>query len=642
MFRFGTGNILRGSSIAIAILGIGLGIYASLLLKRVNDTYAPISSHTIPFLMDLDRMSVSILSAGAEAAALIERLDQPQARAHLDQIAAALGELETRHERLTGHGLAGQDFSAPLAALREELAQADAAWLLYQELQNTAFDGLDAQRAAVGALHTALLKSKTQFLTTMTGAQIDRNAVLHLNRLSNGLSELAGLLARMERLRHLRDLTGFDRAMGMIRFQARQAATTLGHLPPADGTISGHGQLFAQLEQGDPFADLAQMLEARAGLAGSAARLVDLLGGFKDNISRLVEQQHRSVRSETMEIAAQLERDRVSVTMVAAAISIAICILLFVFTERRIVRRLHHVEDQVRALNADDLNALPVLHGSDGLASLSHAVEELRQSNKAQRTLSADLRQAKEAADRSAAIKSEFLSMMSHEIRTPLNAIMGLFSLLENAAESPRQKTRAQRGLQAAESLHDLLTKVLDASRLEADMIEIDPQPVHLPDLIDQKAETLRGAVSRAERDLRATVIRAPGLPLYVTTDAGLLRQILHNLIDNAVRFTDSGEIWLTVRPDQIGGAKAVRFEIRDTGAGIAPEDKDKIFEAFRQVDSSIARKVGGTGLGLAIARKLAFHLGMELGFESEPGTGSTFFLLLRAQDETAIMDEVA
>ena len=220
--------------------------------------------------------------------------------------------------------------------------------------------------------------------------------------------------------------------------------------------------------------------------------------------------------------------------------------------------------------------------------------------------------------------KSQFLAGMSHEIRSPINGILGMAHLLLNSNLDAKQKKRAQTLCDSAEGLLGVLNDILDFSKLEASKLDLEVSEFDLRRLMEGVADLM--AVKAQEKGLEFTCFIQPEVPTRLAGDRNRLRQVLINLVGNAVKFTHSGEITIRVRPGEARDLGAVRFEVTDTGIGIPPEQQHLLFERFSQVDASTARKYGGTGLGLSIVRALAELMGGEAGVHSEPGKGSTFW----------------
>jgi signal transduction histidine kinase/DNA-binding response OmpR family regulator len=224
------------------------------------------------------------------------------------------------------------------------------------------------------------------------------------------------------------------------------------------------------------------------------------------------------------------------------------------------------------------------------------------------------------AADRA---KSEFLANMSHEIRTPMNGVLGMAELLSRTELSAKQRTFADVIVKSGNALLTIINDILDFSKIDADQIELDPAPFTLSETVEDVATLVSGRV--AEKDLELIVRVQPDLPHSVVGDVGRLRQVLTNLVGNAVKFTEVGHVLVDVSGSVDDAGASVTFSVEDTGIGI-PDDKLKlVFEKFSQVDASSTRRHEGTGLGLAIARRLVQLMGGEITATSQFGKGSCF-----------------
>ncbi|MFO0577578.1 MAG: ATP-binding protein [Polyangia bacterium] len=236
-----------------------------------------------------------------------------------------------------------------------------------------------------------------------------------------------------------------------------------------------------------------------------------------------------------------------------------------------------------------------------------------------------EMRKAQQAAEDASRAKSAFLAHMSHEIRTPMNAILGLTQIVSGTPLDPQQADYVRKITSAGRSLLSILDDILDFSKVEAGKLVLTRRELSLDDLLDELASVIAATVDKTGIEIAFLI--GPDVPHRILGDPGRLRQVLINLLRNAVRFTDQGEIVLSIEREEagIGGPAYLRFSIRDTGIGIAAEQLDRIFEGFNQVDSASNRSVGGTGLGLAISRRLVRLMGGELCVESTPGSGSLF-----------------
>ncbi|MBS0356637.1 MAG: response regulator [Proteobacteria bacterium] len=269
------------------------------------------------------------------------------------------------------------------------------------------------------------------------------------------------------------------------------------------------------------------------------------------------------------------------------------------------------------AADRDVFNPQEVVLLEELARNLGFGIEALRTRNQ---------REAAEAASRA---KSMFLANMSHELRTPMNAILGMTSLALREATTPRLRDRLDKIGQASRHLLQVINDILDLSKIEADRLVLEHMPFTVRDVVD----SLIALIGRQAEDkgLQLRIDMAPELgALRCQGDPLRIGQILLNLTGNAIKFTEQGSVTISVHSIEHAAHHArLRFAVTDTGIGIAPQDQERLFNAFEQADGSMTRKYGGTGLGLAISRRLAHLMGGQLGVDSRPGDGSTFWLVL-------------
>ena len=303
-----------------------------------------------------------------------------------------------------------------------------------------------------------------------------------------------------------------------------------------------------------------------------------------------------------------------------AALMLALVALLAAAGAALAVQRQARLARELDARNRQDASEIAALH--------KQIVDHNR--------LEDDLTHAKQAAESAVMAKGEFLATMSHEIRTPLNGILPMLELLGSSKLAVDQQELLRTASASAQQLQRIVDDILDYSKLEADRLDLETTGFHLRELL-QSVITLMERTAEA-KGLRLTLNIDPTVRLPVRGDPVRLRQILSNLISNAIKFTERGGVSVNVR--RIGGTSSqhqLRFEVTDTGIGIDAATQEKLFHAFSQADASTTRLYGGTGLGLAICRRIVSLMGGKIGVESTPGKGSTFWFeipLLKAQGD--------
>jgi len=269
------------------------------------------------------------------------------------------------------------------------------------------------------------------------------------------------------------------------------------------------------------------------------------------------------------------------------------------------------------------LSPLPA-RGSEG-AQVAVSIRDVTERKEQERAL----KLAKAKAEEATATKSIFLANMSHEIRTPMNAILNMTGLALEADLPAKPHQFVSVAHSSAKNLLGILNDILDFSKIEADKLELEDAPFSLREVLEEVTETFRSVVIQKHVELVTHAL--PTVPDRLRGDALRFRQVLTNLVSNAFKFTEKGEVLLKAEPvDQTAGEVILRITVRDTGIGVPEEQQARLFQSFTQADSSTTRKYGGTGLGLVISRRLARLMGGDLTFESVPGKGTTFFFTAR------------
>ena len=262
---------------------------------------------------------------------------------------------------------------------------------------------------------------------------------------------------------------------------------------------------------------------------------------------------------------------------------------------------------------------------------LEAANEELRLDLVKHEKLEAWLVEAKEAAEAAARAKSDFLANMSHEIRTPMNAVIGMTSILiEDETLTAEQKDFIETIRMSGDALMVIINDILDFSKMQEDKVVLEVQHFDLRSCIEESLDLV--AARATEKGLNLAYFLPETVPKMILGDPNRLRQILVNLLGNAVKFTETGEVKLSVSSQKLDGNYEIHFAVQDTGIGLTADQMDHLFQPFCQVDASITRKYGGTGLGLAIAKKLTELMNGKIWVESELGKGSTFHFIIKVE----------
>jgi PAS domain S-box-containing protein len=265
--------------------------------------------------------------------------------------------------------------------------------------------------------------------------------------------------------------------------------------------------------------------------------------------------------------------------------------------------------------------------------SLTHFIS-LHKDVTLERRLRQEVLEAKQEAERANQAKSDFLASMSHEIRTPLNAIVGMSELIDESGLTKEQGQYLSIMRNASDTLLSLINDILDISKIESGKVDLETAPFNLEELVSKVSEMT--SVRAFKKNVEVNCSISPDVPVMVEGDATRLRQVLMNLMGNAVKFVEKGWVSLEVRKDcsETDGCRLL-FSVRDTGIGIPADKLDSVFEKFTQADSSTTRKYGGTGLGLPISKMLVELMGGSIRVESTPGVGTVFFFALKLREQT-------
>ena len=275
-----------------------------------------------------------------------------------------------------------------------------------------------------------------------------------------------------------------------------------------------------------------------------------------------------------------------------------------------------------------DLNK-KILEAEEKSAALGLALEEVKRKGEELRLKNEELRKAQIAAINASKAKSQFLANMSHEIRTPMNGVLGMIQLLEATALTSEQSDYVETLKTGGQSLLSIINEILDFSKIEAGKLELEPRDFNLHKNVKSLINLFRPIAEK--KGIQISCRTADDIPKVLNGDFLRIRQVLTNLIGNAIKFTDQGKVELIIESEKVSSKNAVlKFLVKDTGIGISLEKQKKLFQPFTQADASITRKYGGTGLGLTISMRLVELMGGKLSLSSREGKGSCFYFNLK------------
>ncbi|MGY0780763.1 ATP-binding protein [Azospirillum argentinense] len=610
-FRGGVGR--RVGLGLLVMVGVLLGVSGAALydLAQFRHALSDLSNGALPRITTGAVLNGGLQQVLSQATRLGGATSHPERRVTLAELTANLTAV-TRSAQALSDIEGGATLAGVLGTLVPTLADLDRLVAERIDAAARSDDALDETRrlsAEAGALVAAVLPTlPPDRLGPLTAWTNTVNRVLNESTHA-GNSRFQREIARAQR----------DAAAALSALPALHAG-----LPPeqAERFAALHRRLETALL--GPTGLLPSLMERQAAIARSKALTNQVLVMVEEVVKiahALFERINAAAADEAdglSELAATQNRILVGLGALGFLVALGVYLYLRRFLTLRLVRLNDAVLDRVEGRETP----LPD-GGTDEIATISrsirHFLDEIARRQQ-------QVEEARRRAEEASRAKGDFLANMSHEIRTPMNAILGLSHLALRAGPPPRQRGYLTRIRASATALLGIINDILDVSKIEAGMLTLERVPFDLSAVLDMVAGT--AALSAEEKGLALRLEVAPDVPTALLGDPLRLGQVLLNLVNNAVKFTESGSVVLGVSAAPRGaedGETELRFAVRDTGIGMTAEQVARLFQPFAQADSSTTRRYGGTGLGLAISRRLAVMMGGGIVVDSAPGLGSTF-----------------
>lgn len=520
--------------------------------------------------------------------------------------------------------------------------------LLYERLEagkpveaNTWFRLVQDTAFAIGDISTALLVPEDQ---EQLASYLQLALSMNLDRLEKALWHEAYVLDEVIRRQSITErdtaaLTAIRSISDTSHSRVTALATKLSSLKGVkpEKIASLNHALTTTLKSLSIFDDIRRQVYTSALVGGASVTNTQWQAALEDVMDQIDQAEQQATIPISLALQGNIYAKRIELVVVigmAAALVISLSVLLL-HQRRRILGPIKDITNRMSELADGDVNVvLPDYHHEDEISSMLDSIAVFKQNALLQHKQKEELVVATELAQASERLKSEFLASMSHEIRTPMNGVLGMLALLSKSTLDDKQHHYTEMAQNSAQSLLTVINDILDFSKIEAGKLDIESLPLNIITLYEQ---TINAMSILADKDALDLVLDIHQIdqPVF-QSDPGRIRQILNNLVSNAIKFTSSGFVEITALVEQRDGRDYLVSTVRDTGIGISPEKQKGLFDAFTQVDASTTRQYGGTGLGLTIVKRLCQLMGGDVSVESRVGQGSvfSFHIALRAAEE--------
>ncbi|MEM7522824.1 MAG: histidine kinase dimerization/phospho-acceptor domain-containing protein, partial [Pseudomonadota bacterium] len=523
-------------------------MFAAAGLSRIEKLHSVISDSMLPVVFGLERVNHMSLELAEVARRFDRATNQDQIIKVASEFAAKEAEFLSAIDEVNalGANFIRADFTLSIARIETLTVEVRAIAQQKFDAQERYRRACDEIETYVRALRDVGDEARTTVSVGLEDRESDTTALDMFRRVMSARSGIDAIAARLEALDLATQPQEASAIYKLLSLEIRNLFQTISRAPKGDFRDSVAAKavaLYDAIEATNLYPNKKDSIELGIVEYAKQSELLSEVASLQKAAAGIAREQRNLTLARDLELTEMVRRYSSGLLVMALTAVVAAIILAVFVIDRQIARRLRVVDRKAALIGMGDYDKQPALGGRDEIADIDRSIERLRSLSARQAAIELRLREAKRFAEDTASSKAEFLAMMSHEIRTPLNAIMGMFQLLARADLPDRQMRRIENGLRSAQNLHHLLSNVLDASRLEAGGMELAPERFKLSDLEASIASALEGAIALSGKDLAYEVRMSGARDADLVADLVRVNQIATNLIDNAVRFTEAGEV---------------------------------------------------------------------------------------------------